>query len=174
MLKVVFIALAILIVLVILVVAVGYALPVGHVASSQATLPQPPDAVFATLADVSHFPDWRKDVSRVDMLSTNPLRWREHGSSGDITFVVVESVRPVHLLTRIDDRSLAFGGTWSYDLVPSGDGTTVTITERGEVYNPLPFHVPVRLRAHRHDGRISRRACGADGELTAVSAGIGR
>lgn len=137
MLKVALIALAILIVMVIVVVAVGYALPVGHVASSQATLHQPPDAVFATLADVSHFPDWRKDVAQVDVLSTNPLRWREHGSSGDITFVVVESVRPVHLLTKIDDRSLAFGGTWSYDLVPSGTGTTVTITERGEVYNPL-------------------------------------
>jgi len=136
-LKLALIALAVLILLVVIVVAVGYALPVAHVASSQATLHQPPDAVFATLSDVSHFPDWRKDVTRVDVLSANPLRWREHGSSGDITFVVVESVRPVHLLTRIDDRSLAFGGTWSYDLIPSGTGTTVTITERGEVYNPL-------------------------------------
>jgi hypothetical protein len=135
--KVALVALAILIVLVVIVVAVGYALPVAHVASSQASLHQPPDAVFATLSDVSHFADWRKDVARVDVLSTNPLRWREHGSSGDITFVVVESVRPIHLLTKIDDNSLAFGGTWSYDLVPSGTGTTVTITERGEVYNPL-------------------------------------
>ena len=137
MLKIALVALAILIVLAIIVVAVGYALPVGHVASSQASLHQPPDAVFATLSDVSHFPDWRKDVARVDVLSTDPLRWREHGSSGDITFVVVESVRPMHLLTKIDDRSLPFGGTWSYNLVPSGTGTTLTITERGEVYNPL-------------------------------------
>jgi hypothetical protein len=137
MLKVALVALAMLIVLVLIVVAVGYALPVGHVASRQATLRQAPDAVFATLSDVSHFADWRKDVSRVDVLSTEPLRWREHGAQGDITFVVAESVPPVHLLTRIDDTSLPFGGSWSYDLVPDGTGTTLTITERGEVYNPL-------------------------------------
>jgi hypothetical protein len=137
MLKAAFVALVILIVLVLIVVAVGYALPVGHVASSQATLGQTPDAVFATLSDVAHFPDWRADVSRVDVLSSHPLRWREHGKNGDITFVIVESVRPLHLLTKIDDASLPFGGSWSYDLVPNGSGTTVTITERGEVYNPV-------------------------------------
>jgi hypothetical protein len=136
-LKVALIVLAGLIVVVLVVVAVGYALPVGHVASRQATLREPPDAVFAALTDVARFPDWRKDVTRVDVLSTSPLRWREHGSNGDITFVAGESVRPLHLLARIDDPSLPFGGSWSYDLVPSGTGTTLTITERGEVYNPL-------------------------------------
>jgi hypothetical protein len=137
MLKVALVVLAIVIILVLIVVAVGYALPVGHVASSQATLRQTPDAVFTTLSDVSHFPDWRSDVSGVDVLTGDPLRWREHGKNGDITFVVVESVRPQHLLVRIDDVSLPFGGSWSYDLVPSGTGTILTITERGEVYNPL-------------------------------------
>jgi hypothetical protein len=137
MLKIALIALVVLIVLVIVVVAVGYALPVGHVASRQAALHQRPDAVFATLTDVSHFPDWRKDVRSVDVKSTDPLRWCEHGSNGDITFVVVESARPLHLVARIDDPSLPFGGTWSYDLTPTGTGTTLTITERGEVYNPL-------------------------------------
>ena len=144
MLKLGLVVVAILVVLVLVVVAVGYALPVAHVASRQASLPQPPDAVFAALSDVAHFADWRGDVRKVDVLSTQPLRWREHGSNGEIAFVVVESVRPVHLLTRIDDRSLPFGGSWSYDLVPNGSGTTVTITERGEVYNPL-FRVMSRF-----------------------------
>jgi hypothetical protein len=66
MLKVALVVLAIVIILVLIVVAVGYALPVGHVASSQATLRQTPDAVFTTLSDVSHFPDWRSDVSGVE------------------------------------------------------------------------------------------------------------
>jgi hypothetical protein len=137
MLKLAVIAVAILFVLALVVVAVGYALPVAHAASRQASLAQRPDAVFATLTDVDHFADWRGDVTKVDVLSTEPLRWREHGRNGEITFVVMESVRPVHLLTRIDDRGLPFGGSWSYDLVPNGAGTTVTITERGEVYNPV-------------------------------------
>jgi Polyketide cyclase / dehydrase and lipid transport len=160
MLRLALISLAILVVLVVALVAVGYALPVGHVATRQATLPRSADAVFATLSDVAHFADWRTDVTSVDVLSTEPLRWREHGSNGDITFVVVESVRPLHLVTRIDDPALPFGGTWSYDLVPSGTGTTVTITERGEVYNPV-FRVMSRF-VFGHTATI-------DGFLTALT-----
>ena len=51
MLKVAVVAVAILVVLVLIVVAVGYALPVAHVASRQASLPQTPDEVFATLSE---------------------------------------------------------------------------------------------------------------------------
>ena len=41
------------------------------------------------------------------------------------------------LVTRIADRSLPFGGTWTYVLAPDGNGTRLTITEHGEVYNPI-------------------------------------
>ena len=137
MLKITLIALLAIVVLVLIVVAVGYVLPVGHVASGQTTVTKAPDAVFAVLSDVASFPVWRKDVSRVEILSSNPVRWREHGSNGTITFVLIESAAPRHLTTRIDDPSLPFGGTWSYELAESGTGTAVSITERGEVYNPL-------------------------------------
>jgi hypothetical protein len=40
-------------------------------------------------------------------------------------------------VTRIADPSLPFGGTWTYDLKPQGSGTELTITEDGEVYNPI-------------------------------------
>ena len=78
MLKIALIAVAMLAVVALIVVAVGYTLPVGHVASRQVSVPQTPDQVFATLCDVSHFAEWRGDVSQVDVLSTKPLRWREH------------------------------------------------------------------------------------------------
>ncbi len=32
---------------------------------------------------------------------------------------------------------MPFGGTWTYVLVPDVAGTRLTITEDGEVYNPL-------------------------------------
>ena len=38
---------------------------------------------------------------------------------------------------KIADPDLPFGGTWTYELKPSGSGTRVTITEDGEVYNPI-------------------------------------
>ena len=123
--------------LVLVLVAIGYALPVAHVASRQAPVAATPDEVFSTLVDVERFAEWRTDVTRVEVLARSPLRWREYGSNGEITLVLAASVRPSHLVTRTDDPSLPFGGTWTYDLVPRGSGTAVTITERGEVYNPL-------------------------------------
>jgi hypothetical protein len=137
MLKVILIVLAVLVVLVLAVVLAGYALPVAHVVSRQAVLKESPETVFATIADVGRYPEWRSDVSSIDLLSGEPLRWVEHGSNGDITFVRTEQSRPSRLVTRIDDPGLPFGGTWSYELAPHPAGTRVTITERGEVYNPV-------------------------------------
>ena len=44
---------------------------------------------------------------------------------------------PRRFATTIDDASLAFGGSWTFDLAPAGSGTVLTITEAGEVYNPM-------------------------------------
>lgn len=38
---------------------------------------------------------------------------------------------------RIADVSLPFAGSWTYDVTPSGSGTRVLITERGEIHNPV-------------------------------------
>jgi hypothetical protein len=39
-------------------------------------------------------------------------------------------------VTRIADPHLPFGGTWTYEVAPAvGGGSTLTITENGEVYN---------------------------------------
>jgi hypothetical protein len=130
-------ALLILLAIVGIVVLVGYALPVSHVAARDATLPAPPARVFAALTDVDAFPRWRSDVERVEVLSRDPpVTWREHGSDA-ITFEEVERAAPRRLVTRIADPSLPFGGTWTYELAPDGAGTRLTITERGEVYNPV-------------------------------------
>ena len=126
-----------LVLLALVVVAVGYLLPVAHVASREATLDRDPGDVFAAIADVTRYPEWRADVRSVEVLSSSPLRWREHGRNGDITFVVSESASPSRLVSRIDDTSLAFGGTWTYELTPVGRATSLRITERGAVYNPV-------------------------------------
>jgi hypothetical protein len=54
-----------------------------------------------------------------------------------VTYRVVESAPPRRLITRIADQHLPYGGTWTYDLTPDGSGTRLTITENGEVYNPI-------------------------------------
>jgi len=128
-----------LVVIVLVVVVIGYLLPQSHVASMSARYAAPPDTVWATLTDVQAFPQWRPALSRVEVLPDENGRpgWREHGKDDVITYRVVESDRPRRLVTRIADDNLPFGGTWTYELAPAGAGTRLTITERGEVYNPI-------------------------------------
>ena len=72
--------------LILLLIAIGYALPISHVATREASLPAPPERVFSVLRDVEKFPTWRSGVKSVEMLATTPaLRWRERGDN-DITF----------------------------------------------------------------------------------------
>jgi uncharacterized protein YndB with AHSA1/START domain len=129
----------ILVALVLIVVVVGMLLPKSHVASASATYSAPPDSIWATLTDVRAFPTWRRDLKRVELLpdENGQLGWRETGSNGVIPFRVVESVRSQRLVTRIADPKLPFGGTWTYVLTPAGTGTSLTITENGEIYNPI-------------------------------------
>jgi uncharacterized protein YndB with AHSA1/START domain len=135
-------------------VAFGYALPVGHVAALDADLSAPPDRVFAALVDVEAFPKWRSDVKDVELVGRAPLRWREHGGNDTIAFEAQEVDAPRRLVTRITDKSLPFGGSWTFELRPSGGGTHVRIIENGEVYNPL-FRVVSRY-VFGHTATIDR------------------
>jgi hypothetical protein len=40
-------------------------------------------------------------------------------------------------VTRVADPDQPFGGTWTFDIGPDSGGARLTITERGEVYNPV-------------------------------------
>ena len=126
-------------------VAFGYALPVAHVATRDIVLPVPPERVFDALTAVEAFPQWRSDVQAVEVTARSPhLGWRERGSDGTIAFEVQASEPPRRLVTRITDKTLPFGGAWTFTLQPVGSGTKLTITENGEVYNPL-FRVMSRF-----------------------------
>ncbi len=131
--------LAVLVALVVVIVAIGYALPVKHVASRQARFPQSPDKVFAVITNVADFPAWRPSVKRVEVLPANNgrTRFREIGSDGSILYETDSVVEGTRLVNRIADPSLPFGGGWIYDLAPDGNGTRLTITEDGEVYNAV-------------------------------------
>jgi len=128
-----------LVVVVLIVCAIGYMLPKSHVASASARFAAPPDSIWNSLTDVTAFPRWRPGLSRVDLLpDENGQRgWQEFGKNDAVTYRVVESVPPRRLVTRIADQNLPYGGSWTYDLTPDGSGTRLTITENGEVYNPI-------------------------------------
>jgi uncharacterized protein YndB with AHSA1/START domain len=118
---------------------IGLALPADHQASRSAEIPAPPATVFALIRDVEGYPRWRSGVTAVTVLdSTNGLpRFNENGEFGPIIFRMEQADAPTLMRTRIDDPHQPFGGTWTYVLVPGANGTLLTITEDGEVYNPL-------------------------------------
>jgi ribosome-associated toxin RatA of RatAB toxin-antitoxin module len=118
---------------------VGWMLPVGHEASRSAHFNQPPQKVYETVANVADYASWLEGVSRIEMLdATNGrIRFREHMSTGPLVMEVAEARAPMTFVTRISDAEQPFGGTWTFDLSPENGGTRLTITERGEIYNPI-------------------------------------
>ncbi len=130
-----------LILLVGIVALIGFSLPPEHVASRSATINRPAADVWRTITGVEEFPAWRPSVKTVQVLGRTPLRWREDGSNGALTLEAIEIREPNRLVTEIADKNLPFGGRWVYELRPvTGQGpdrTEVTITEHGEVYNPI-------------------------------------
>ena len=126
--------------------AVGWMLPVGHEASRSAEFTRPPEDVYALVAAVKEYPLWWSEVSRVDMLVDEPGRttFREHMSTGPVVMSVRERTPPSRFVTAIDDPDQPFGGTWTFEIEPTpAGGARLTITERGEIYNPL-FRVLAR------------------------------
>jgi hypothetical protein len=95
---------------------------------------------------VDAFPSWRSDVRRVERLPDRDGKpaWIEDGSSGRMTLAVERMEPPRVLVLRIADPDLPFGGTWTYEIAPHAAGCRVTITEHGEIYNPL-FRVMARF-----------------------------
>ena len=118
---------------------VGWLLPRHHTAARTRTYAAPPDRVFAAIADVGRYAEWRSDVKAVEVLADDGhgLRFREKGAHGRILYRFEVSDAPRRVVARIADPSLPFGGTWTYELAPVREGTSVTITERGEVFNPV-------------------------------------
>jgi uncharacterized protein YndB with AHSA1/START domain len=137
----------VLVLLVAAIAAIGMMLPQNHVAARTVRVRQTPEQVFAIISDVEKMPTWREDVTRVEILPVDDGRmmFREHGSDA-VTYRVETSEPPRRRVVRIADGNLPYGGTWTYDVTPvsaapaAGRGaalTQITITERGEVYNPI-------------------------------------
>ena len=64
------------------------------------------------------------------------LTWREFYNDGsDLGFERTRMEAPQIFVSRIADEDLPYGGTWTFELEPTEDGTRLTITEHGEIYS---------------------------------------
>jgi hypothetical protein len=113
----------------------GSSLPVAHVASRSRKLPARPEIVWGLINDPVATKGW----------------------AGDAKTEVVEQDAPRLLVSKIVGET-AYGGTWTFEIAPEGhDASTLTITERGEVYNPL-FRTVMRVAGQTRslDGYLAK------------------
>ena len=118
---------------------VGSMLPKGHRASRTTMVAAAPSVVFGVITDFARAPEWRRGVKQVEILPDDGRGRivREHGKQGVVPYRVEVFDPPKRLVMRIADPSLPYGGSWTYDLRDAGNGTEITITEDGEVFNPI-------------------------------------
>lgn len=138
--RVAVIVLVVLMVLVAAVWGVGAMLPVAHVASGTRTFDRSTQDVYRLVSSVEDYPHWWEDVHSVEVLQRDGagrVTFRQHSADGPMTMQVVEQQPPARFVTRIADPDQPFGGTWTFEVSAEGTRTRLTITERGEVYDPL-------------------------------------
>jgi uncharacterized protein YndB with AHSA1/START domain len=119
---------------------IGALLPRHHVATRCAGFRKTPEEVYAIVRDFAQTPTWRSHVQSVDLLPSqqNRVYYRETTTHGAIVYQVITDQPAKQLVTEIADRDLPFGGSWTFEFAPSASGgTTLRITERGEVRNVL-------------------------------------
>jgi len=122
--------------LILMVVVIGAALPKHHTATRTAFIRATPEAVFRFISGPQ---DWRTDLAKTSAQEENGRTLiRETDKRGQtITYEVVDSRPPTLLKRTIRDKSLPFGGSWTWEIQPQQGGCSVTIIEDGEVFNPV-------------------------------------
>ena len=134
--KILFIVLGVIIFAIAAVVVVGALLPKSHTASRTAIIKATPEQVFALISGPQ---DWRTDLKEYKFFDESGRHMQrdtdKHGQT--ITYEIVQSQPPALRKTTIADKNLPFGGSWTWNIQPESDGCAVTITEDGEVYNPV-------------------------------------
>jgi hypothetical protein len=136
---IVIVVIASIVALVLIVAGVGSLLPVAHSATRERAFGVGVHELFAAVSTPADYPQWRRGLKSVDVLPPHEgkLSFREMGSDGPLTFVIDEIIPDRRIVSRIADTQLAFGGTWTYEFGATPQGSTLRITENGEVYNPV-------------------------------------
>ena len=135
--KILLIVIASVVLLVFAVIVIGLSLPKRHVVSRSASYRAKPERLFSMITGPQ---DWRSDVLGCETVpDVNGREFvRETTRDGEsITYELLDRTPPASVKRRIATENLPYSGTWTFSLQPSGELTTVRITEDGEVYNPV-------------------------------------
>jgi Polyketide cyclase / dehydrase and lipid transport len=119
--------------------AIGSRLPPGHRCVVRAQFASAADRVWQVVTQMSNAPNWRSGLRQIERLPDRDGKqvWVEVRRFRRMPLVFEDMQPPSRLVIRIDDESLPYGGSWTYEIVSLEDGCTLTITEDGVVRKPL-------------------------------------
>ncbi len=126
--------------LVVVVGIVGLLLPKAHIVSSSRVVAATPEVVWETLTDYARHPSWRSKLKRVERVEDRNGHevWQDTYEGGEqVRYETTEADPPRRLVRTIADVGGPFSGRWEFSIEPAEGGTRVTITEYGEVPNPI-------------------------------------
>ena len=134
--KWIIIVLVVLIVLIAIMYLIGYFMPVKHTARISARFNnRTPSEIWTAITNVKAYSEWRSGLKAVEVIDDK--NWKET-AQGDVIQYQAEVVEPEkRFISRIVNKDLPYGGHWVYEVNAEPAGTLLTITENGEVYNPL-------------------------------------
>ena len=107
----------------------------SHVASVKATFVKPTAELWQRITDHASQTKWRGDLKSATLLPPHDGKpaFEEESDFGKVQYVVDEAVPMTRYVTRITSEGLGYSGRWIFELAPVAAGTTLTITEEGEV-----------------------------------------
>jgi uncharacterized protein YndB with AHSA1/START domain len=133
--------------LLVLIFVTGMLLSKAHVVSRSLKIKAPPDKLWPVIGDFENVPTWHPQVIQVERLPDHHGRevWRETYKGGyRITLETTECLPPRRLIRSIAAEKGPFTGCWEFEITPAEEGCRLTITEKGEVSNPV-FRFMFRL-----------------------------
>ncbi len=133
--KIVLIVAGIFVTIIAVVYVIGLMLPVQHTASLEADIAASTDEVWNRITMIEKYPEWRKEIKKVEYVS--PTRWIEYDKHNNTPYSIAESIPLQKWVIVIDSKKLPYGGRWTYTINETADQTHISITEDGEVYNPI-------------------------------------
>lgn len=117
----------------VVVAAIGAMLPQSHTATRSARFRRSTEEVFAV---VTGPPEWRSSVKEFGTLP-NGNTWEVDSSNERIEYQILENTPPNRYVTKIATQGIPYGGGWEIEITPIADGSTIRVTENGEVYNVI-------------------------------------
>ncbi|HEV8355323.1 MAG TPA: SRPBCC family protein [Gemmatimonadales bacterium] len=133
--------------------AVGGLLPAECQREGRRLLQWPPETVWRVLVDLDGMPAWRSDLTALERLPDLGGRpaWRELGRGAPRVMRLILAQAPRRLVIQGAEPGRAALRTRTVELLPTGKGTLVTLTDRDEVRSPI--------------ARVLRRLGAGSGEL---------